>query len=78
MGLAIPLDQFSFHLNTEPNGEPSIQIAFDPQLSDEAESWRFFRLRVGPIHPLAVALRCRGGAEVALSVREAGPLLDAR
>jgi 4'-phosphopantetheinyl transferase len=59
LGLAIPLERFSFHLNP---GEP-IRIELDPSLGDDARTWRFWLDRPTQAHRLAVALRCGVGEE---------------
>lgn len=50
MGLALPLDQFSFHFPTDDD----VRIAFDPRLDDQPERWHFRLLRPTPDHLLAV------------------------
>jgi 4'-phosphopantetheinyl transferase len=52
MGLAIPLDQFSFTF--APNG--AIQIQCDPALSDEPRHWQFFQGSLSEQHALAGSL----------------------
>lgn len=49
LGLAIPLDQFSFLLDQDPIG-----IAFDPRLGDDAAQWRFALMDAAPNHLVAV------------------------
>jgi 4'-phosphopantetheinyl transferase len=61
LGLAIPLDQFWFHLEPEPP-----RIGFDPALGDDPAWWRFERWREGPRHALAVAVRVAPGQALAL------------
>jgi 4'-phosphopantetheinyl transferase len=56
-GLAIPLEQFSFHLS--PEGP--VRISFDPRLGDDPGAWQFIQQRPTPRHQVAVALR-RGSA----------------
>lgn len=51
MGLAIPLEEFSFHFDGR-----KIHIAFSPQRNDSPERWRFWQLRPGPQHKLALAI----------------------
>lgn len=57
MGLAIPLDQFSFHLTP---GQP-VRISFDPQLQDDPASWQFLQQQPLPDHKAAVAIRRGAG-----------------
>lgn len=73
MGLSIPLDQFSFHLDEGPG----IRISFDPLLKDDAGSWRFALLRASPRHFLALACRSRDAATPRIRARHAIPLEDA-
>ncbi len=71
MGLAIPLDQFSFLLD----GAPPIRIAFDPRLGDDAATWQFERFTLTARHRTAVAIR-RTGADLRVVVRATVPLRD--
>ena len=53
MGLAIPLDQFSFLLDPpKPVG-----ISFDPRLRDDPAAWQFGLFRPRPSHCLAVGVQ---------------------
>jgi 4'-phosphopantetheinyl transferase len=70
MGLAIPLDQFSFLLD---EGRP-VRIAFDPRLPDDPSSWQFEQLRPSPRHFVAVAIRRGQEPDLALVVRHTVPL----
>ena len=57
MGLSIPLNQFSFHLD---DGLP-IRISFDSCPGDDPHSWQFALSRPSERHLMAVALpRCAG------------------
>jgi 4'-phosphopantetheinyl transferase len=53
LGLALPLQQFAFHLAP---GEPP-RISFDPCLADAPEAWRFFQFQPSPRHLAALAVR---------------------
>lgn len=53
MGLALPLDQFAFRLDTEG----PISIAISKSLRDDPASWRFLSWRSGERHQLALAVR---------------------
>jgi 4'-phosphopantetheinyl transferase len=66
MGLAIPLDQFSFHLD---HGIP-ITISFAPQLDDDPQAWQFERRRPSERHMLALAISRGSGPEMKIDVRE--------
>ncbi len=73
MGLAIPLDQFSFLLAP---GSP-IGIAFDPRLPDDPASWQFEQIRPTTAHLISLAIRRRNEANLRLIVRRVTPLLPA-
>ena len=74
MGLALPLDQFSFHLEPRDEGR-DIRISFDPRLADDPESWQFSLWSPSPQHRMAAAIRKgRGGAPLAIVLRECVPL----
>ena len=51
MGLAIPLEEFSFAFEGK-----KIQVRFSPQRNDSPERWRFWQIRPGPDHKLALAI----------------------
>ncbi len=70
LGLAIPLDHFSFLLD-EPGS--SIQIEFAPERDDDPRAWQFARPPVGPRHLAAVALR-RPGDDLRVQVVDAAVL----
>ncbi len=72
MGLAIPLDQFSFLLDA---GAP-IRIAFDPRLADDAASWQFAQFALAPTHRASAAVRRGAGPDVRFVVRATVPLVD--
>ncbi len=69
MGLAIPLDQFSFLLD----GAPPVRIAFDSRLGDDAGSWQFEQFALTARHRTAAAVR-REGEDLRFVVRETVPL----
>ncbi len=71
MGLAIPLDQFSFLIDEVK--EPG--IAFDPRLEDDPATWQFARMRPTRRHVIAAAVRRAPGERIALSARMTAPLL---
>ncbi len=52
LGLAIPLDQFSFQLD---HGPP-IRVSFDARLDDHRERWHFASLRFSPRYLIAVGV----------------------
>jgi 4'-phosphopantetheinyl transferase len=73
MGLAIPLDQFSFSIE---RGAP-IRIAFDPRLVDDPATWQFAQLRPTEEHLISAAVRRAGEAAVRFVVRRTIPLIPA-
>lgn len=68
-GLALPLDQFSFHLDEGDD----IGISFDPRLGDEAARWRFALLDAAPHHLVAVGAST-AGAPLSLRATSVVPL----
>lgn len=70
MGLAIPLDQFSFLLD-----RPSIHIAFDPRLDDDASTWQFQQFGWSPRHRAAAAVRRGAGPDLRFVDRRTVPLV---
>jgi 4'-phosphopantetheinyl transferase len=71
MGLAIPLDQFSFLLDEAP----PIRVAFDPRLGDDAASWQFEQFALSPRHQTSAAVHRGPGPDLRFVVRRAIPLL---
>ncbi|WP_437541549.1 4'-phosphopantetheinyl transferase superfamily protein [Sorangium sp. So ce367] len=72
MGLAIPLDQFSFHLDDGP----TIGISFDPRLGDDRSAWQFALYQPSARHTMAAAIRSGGGPPLSIELRETVPLRD--
>jgi 4'-phosphopantetheinyl transferase len=70
-GLALPLEQFSFHIT----GEGPIRISFDPRLEDDPETWQFARYCPTPTHVLAVAVRKERDRPLTIEVARTTPLL---
>ena len=68
-GLALPLDQFSFHLDA---GE-DIGISFDPRMGDAPARWRFALVEASPVHLLAVGAST-AGAPLSLRATTVVPL----
>ena len=73
MGLALPLDQFSFLLD----GGAPIGIEFDPRLGDDSRDWQFDLRRPGEEHMLAIGVRRGPGADLAIRVMRTVPPLNA-
>jgi 4'-phosphopantetheinyl transferase len=72
MGLAIPLDQFSFLLDEGP----AIRVVFAPELGDDAGEWQFARLSLSPDHDTAIAVRRATDPDLRIRVRRVVPLVD--
>jgi 4'-phosphopantetheinyl transferase len=68
LGLALPLDQFSFQFEGQDIG-----VAFDEKLGDDAARWRFALLQAAPPYMMAVGVDT-GGAELSLRVQYTVPL----
>jgi 4'-phosphopantetheinyl transferase len=64
MGLAIPLDSFSFDLSSA--GE--IGFGVEPEAGDRSEGWQFWQIRPNATHKIAVAHR-NGEAPSAITLR---------
>ncbi len=62
LGLQLPLDQFSFHLNNHA----VIGISFGPEIVDDPTSWQFDLQSPTPCHRLALALRRHDEADLAV------------
>ena len=61
LGLALPLDAFSFTL-----AGSRISIAFDARIADEPNAWQFTRLALSAEHACAIAQRVGPGARAGL------------
>jgi len=87
MGLAIPLDQFAFHLDDDllgdevPGdnqivaGKAPIRISFDPRLDDDPKAWTFELHAPTQRHRLAVGVRSGSGARTSIVVERTVPLV---
>lgn len=64
LGLSLPLDRFSFHLEAS---EPA-RISFDSSIEDRPEDWQFVQLRPTDRHLLAMAIRRQEGSAFAVEV----------
>jgi len=71
MGLAIPLEEFSFRFEGR-----KIHIGFSPQRNDDPELWRFWQLRPGPQHKLALAITGKEVNGYRVTCRRGVPLRD--
>jgi 4'-phosphopantetheinyl transferase len=54
MGLSLPLDQFSFHID---KNKP-LAISFEPRLQDDPDKWQLWLLKVSQYHKVALSV-CR-------------------
>jgi len=72
MGLSIPLEQFSFHL--EP-GQP-IRISFDSRLEDDPDAWQFAQYAPTSSHRIAVAIRRGKGPDYRIATLPTVPRTD--
>lgn len=73
LGLAIPLEQFSFLLDEPGSEDARIKVLFDPRLQDDARRWRFDLLEASPRHLVAVGVDT-GGAPLQLHAASVAPL----
>jgi len=71
MGLSLPLDQFSFHL--DGNRPPG--ISFDDRFADDPRHWQFWRIKASEQHVAAVAVK--SSASMGLSMKKVVPLSGA-
>ena len=72
MGLTLPLEQFSFHLEA---GQP-VRISFDPRLHDDPHSWQFTQFQPTSQHQMAAAIRRGPDAELTIHSRYTIPLVS--
>jgi len=70
LGLAIPLDQFSFDLRTERH----VTLATAASLEDPADRWRFWQLQVAAANMIAVCAQRLADGPQQLVVRQVVPL----
>jgi 4'-phosphopantetheinyl transferase len=70
LGLAIPLDQFSFHFRAERH----VTLATSPSLQDPADRWRFWQLQVSAANMIAVCAQRLTDGPQQLILRQVVPL----
>lgn len=72
MGLSLPLDKFSYCLRRDDAAAlpRSVSIAFDPDIRDDPEDWRFAQYFLEPRFAVAVAARCGGCQQLRVSLRD--------
>ena len=66
LGLSVPPQALSFHLDEGPN----VRVSFEPAIQDDPATWHFLRLSASSEHPIAVAFRCEVGREVRAHVHD--------
>jgi 4'-phosphopantetheinyl transferase len=71
MGLSLPLEQFSFHIEV---GHP-VRISVDSRLKDDPESWQFVQFHPTPRHIMAAAIRRGMAPHLDVKVRQTVPLV---
>lgn len=71
MGLSIPLDQFSFRLQST-----DIQLSIDSQLNDVASRWRFWQFGLSTDYLTAVCAEVSANSDPQLRLRKIVPLAD--
>lgn len=69
-GLAIPLSQFSFLIDSD------ISITFDPRLEDDPERWQFTAMSLGRRHALAASVRRGYRERIRMVLHETIPLVQ--
>ena len=70
MGLALPLDKFSFHYP----GDHEVEIAIQPELGDDSARWQFWQFRPVPEYLTAICAERAGGQSLNLVVRRTIPM----
>lgn len=73
MGLALPLDGFSYELD---KASDRVGIHFAASISDQPEDWSFALLRASPRHLLSVAAKHPNAGPPRLFARVTVPLVD--
>lgn len=71
MGLSIPLDQFSFHLE---RNQPRMAISIDERQNDPPERWQFKQWELAPGYRAALALERKPGLHFPIIIRKTVPL----
>lgn len=63
LGLALPLDKFSYRLGTP------LSISFAPEIDDDPASWQFAQCEPGPEHLISLAVRRGRSPDLAVRFR---------
>lgn len=74
MGLSIPLEQFSFHLE---ENRP-LRISFDSSLHDRPDGWQFWLMQITNRYKASLALRRKSCEPARISFRKVIPLVEER
>ena len=72
MGLALPLDQFSFHISQAHQ----ISISFDIRLHDNPSMWQFWQLNLTPQHKMAISFRQNTHNKTRLTIKKVIPNIN--
>lgn len=67
LGLALPLDKFSYHLG------PPVSISFAPEIDDDPTGWQFAQSEPGPEHLISLAVRRGSAPDLAVKFRAHRP-----
>lgn len=70
MGLALPLDKFSFHYP----GDNAVAITIHPDLGDDSARWQFWQFRPTPEYVTAICAERAGAQSASLVVRQVIPM----
>lgn len=70
-GLSLPLDQFGFELDVEPQ----LRAYFDPALNDSAHNWTFWQWHPSADSIAALCVESRPGVENTIKVRRTIPFV---
>lgn len=70
MGLALPLDKFSFHYP----GHHEVEIAIQPELEDDSARWQLWQFRPMPEYLTAICAERARGESLKLVVRRTIPM----
>lgn len=71
MGLSIPLEQFSYHIDDRST---NIAISIDPRQQDEPSRWQFRQWRCAPHYKIALCLERRADTCYSVHSRKLVPL----
>ncbi len=71
MGLSIPLEQFSYHID---DSATDIAISIDPRQQDQPSRWQFRQWRCAPHYKIALCLERRAHTQFAIHSRKLVPL----